>query len=378
MSAITAPALPPHIADIRSKTTAQVLAELNESPLFMTDLVDNDATEALRALAYEGSPFEVAENFKEQGNDLYAVKKWADAKEYYGKGIDVLEGEQRKRRNTKTVVQPTEIDVSEAQKELKLLETLYVNRAACQLEVRNLRSCVLDCGKALALNDGNVKALYRGARALLALGKLGEALVLCERGLAIDGENQSLKSVLKELRTAIENMRQKQEKEIKVQQRNLLEQTTLRAALKARGIKTKKTAQPPEMEDARIQLLPDPVDPTSELVFPTVLLYPLHLESDFIKAFQETHSLQSHLEYILPTPWDRTGAYTLNNVEAYMETTSGGLIKVGKKVPLLQALSSGNIEIIDEVVRIFVLPKSMAKTWVEEFKKKRLAERGAV
>ncbi|KXJ95641.1 hypothetical protein Micbo1qcDRAFT_157651 [Microdochium bolleyi] len=138
----------------------------------------------------------------------------------------------------------------------------------------------------------------------------------------------------------------------------------------------RETAQPPEMEDAKVELTPDPDDPRSSLSFPTVLLYPTDLQSDFIKAFNEMQSVGDHLEYIFPLPWDQAGKYTAAKVECYMETTAGGLIKVGKKLPLLKILSSGKVEVVDEVVRIFVVPKAEADAWVVEFKSKRAAERG--
>jgi hypothetical protein len=129
------------------------------------------------------------------------------------------------------------------------------------------------------------------------------------------------------------------------------------------------------MEDAKVELTPDPVDPSSTLSFPTVLLYPLALESDFIKAFNEMQTLGDHLAYILPLPWDKKGEYTPTGVECYMETLTGGLIKVGRKVTLLKVLSEGNVEVVDDVVRIFVVPKGSADVWVKEFKQKKAAEK---
>jgi hypothetical protein len=145
--------------------------------------------------------------------------------------------------------------------------------------------------------------------------------------------------------------------------------------LKARGIKTRTSAQPPEMEDAKVELVPDPVDPTSTLSFPAVLLYPLKLESDFIKAFNEMETLGYHLGYILPTlPWDTEGVYkSVSGVECFVETTKGGLIKVGRKVSLLKVLSEADVEVLDGVVRFFVLPKGGSEEWVKEFKRKKAA-----
>ena len=80
------------------KTTDELLADLNSHPLFMTDLEENSGVEALQALQYEGTPLEIALNFKEQGNDIFAFKKWVDAKEFYTKGINVLVKEVRRRQ----------------------------------------------------------------------------------------------------------------------------------------------------------------------------------------------------------------------------------------------------------------------------------------
>jgi len=58
-----------------------------------------------------------------------------------------------------------------------------------------------------------------------------------------------------------------------------------------------------------------------------------------------------------------------------METITGGLVKVGKNVTLLKILTTANVEVTDEVVRIFVVPKSKAESWVQEFKTKKAAEK---
>lgn len=124
------------------------------------------------------------------------------------------------------------------------------------------------------------------------------------------------------------------------------------------------------MEDAAISL-EDPKDPASELSFPVLFLYPLHAQTDFIKAVREGESVVQHLEYILPLPWDEKGEYRLDDVECYMETSGGGLIKAGKKLTLVKLLGSGKMEILDGLVRIYVVPKARASEWIEQFKLRR-------
>ncbi|KAL6698092.1 HSP90 associated protein [Trichoderma pleuroticola] len=375
----TGPALPPQLALNRNRTAEEVLADLNKSPLFMTEMEENDDIAALQALAYEGTALENAADFKERGNECFKVKGYKDASEFYGKGIAVLFVEERKRAHGEVTKHPEtgEPDSEdEIRQQREMLEAMYVNRAACHLEMQNYRSCWTDCAAALRLNPRNVKAYYRSGKALLAVDRIEEADDVCARGLAIEPENKALRSVadgiIKRATTLNELKRKAAEREAKKQRRALL----LKTAIAARGIKMRTTEQPPEMEDAKVRLLPDEDDPSSELAFPTVLLYPLHLESDFIKAIHETHSLEDHLGYIFPLPWDNEGQYTLAGVTCYIETKEGGLIKMGKKVPLLKVLSGGKVEVVDEVVRIFVLPTSKAEGWVKEFKDKRAAERG--
>ena len=107
-------------------------SELNKTPLFMTELEENDELEAFKDLAYEGIPAEVALNFKERRNECFKEGKWADAKEFYTKGIQVLQIEQRKRANE---AKNDHVKSPEEHEELQILETSLVNRAACHLSL---------------------------------------------------------------------------------------------------------------------------------------------------------------------------------------------------------------------------------------------------
>ncbi|KND93332.1 Hsp70/Hsp90 co-chaperone cns1, partial [Tolypocladium ophioglossoides CBS 100239] len=134
---------------------------------------------------------------------------------------------------------------------------------------------------------------------------------------------------------------------------------------------------PPDLEGARLALVPDADDARSTLAFPALLLYPLRLESDLIRAFNETQTLGDHLAYVLPPPWDRERAYTAAGVSCYVETRGGGVLRMGKRVPLLKVLGSGRVDVVDDMVRIFVVPTARADEWVAEFKAQKAAERGA-
>ncbi|TPX18911.1 uncharacterized protein E0L32_011389 [Thyridium curvatum] len=381
-SGVPLPDLPPERKATTGKTADELWAELNKSPLFMTELEDNDDVAALQALAYEGTPLENASDFKERGNECFREKKWSDAREFYDKGVAILTAEERRRakgeppRAREPEDPPgSDDDPDEVARQRGVLESTYVNRAACQLELRNFRSCTLDCAAALKLNRRNVKALYRSARALLALGRADEAADACALGLDAEPANGALLALARDVERKAAEVRERRRREEERAAREKRRAALLKAALAARAIRTRRTEQPPEMEDARVRLAPDEDDPRSTLEFPAVLLYPAHLQSDFVKAFGEAEALEAHLSYILPPPWDARGEYTPAGVECYMETVAGGLVKMGKKVPLLTVLSGGKVEVVDDVVRIFVLPKARAEGWVQEFKAKKAAEK---
>lgn len=381
-SEATKPTLPITHASASGKTVDEVYEDLKKSPFFMTSLDEADENEdlaALQALAYEGTPLENGLEFKERGNEVFKLKQLKDAKEFYGKGIAILIGEERKRRNGEKTVNEEGVEDSaeEIQKQRETLEALYVNRAACHLSLKNYRSCWTDCAGAMKLNPRNIKAYFRSSKALLAVDRIEEADDICARGLTLDENNKALREVadaiVKRAKEVDAKRRRDAEREATEKRRAYL----IRAALHARNIPTRQTPQPPEMEGAGITLVPDQDDPRSSLVFPTVLLYPLDLESDFIKAFNETQTLEDHLSYIFPLPWDVKGKYTAAGVECYIETKEGGLLKMGKRISLLKVLSTGKVEVVDEVVRIYAVPKDGAEGWVKKFKAQKALEKGA-
>ncbi|KAF8300128.1 hypothetical protein DL93DRAFT_2091045 [Clavulina sp. PMI_390] len=110
MSAAAGPAAPQE-SDVGTK-----FKELNAHPLFMTNLPDdsesNAPLEALQSLIYDDTPDNTASGFKEQGNDYFKKQKFTDARKFYTQAIDAKPEDQT------------------------LLESLYLNRAACNLKLR--------------------------------------------------------------------------------------------------------------------------------------------------------------------------------------------------------------------------------------------------
>lgn len=209
--------------------------------------------------------------------------------------------------------------------------------------------------------------------ALLALDKVDEAEDAASRGLSIEPNNKSLQQVASKIAARKKVLEEIAAKKRAEEERKRKEKQLLNTALQARQIRVRKTKDAPDMDDARVQLTPDPLSPESTLVFPTMFLYPVDAQSDFIKAFAETDRIADHLEYLFPLPWDSKQEYQLSTVDCYMETATGGLIKAGKKIPLLQILSGGKVEVVDDLVKIIVVPTAKAPKWIEEFKARKKA-----
>lgn len=135
--------MPPTMARAKETGVDDILAEMNRIPLFMTSLDETDGAEgenvqleALKALAYEGTRAEIAQNFREQGTDIIRTsRKYADAREFYSKAITALRSPPPE---PDPEAGPSVIEIddeAEAKKEREIEEVCLVNRALCNLEM---------------------------------------------------------------------------------------------------------------------------------------------------------------------------------------------------------------------------------------------------
>lgn len=353
------PELPPQLAQLSHKSVDDVMEELNRSPFFMTKLDESDGSggqnmelEALKALAYDGEPIEIAENFKNQGNDQFKIKQYKNAIEYYNKAIAV--------------------DVDDK----KIMSSLYLNRAACNLELKNYRKCINDCIEGLKFDPKNVKAYYRMAKAFFTIDKIDEALSALEFSLGLDPTNAASKALM----TKIQNKKHELEtieakKEAERLHKEIL-QDKLNTAIKGRNYTIIKTPRPAEMlTDAKLSL-EDPEDIESQLIFPAMIMYPTTDEFDFVASVSELTTPWELMELVLQRPQEwfqdpKHENFTPKKLDAYMETESGGLIKVGKKASLHKALSTEKtkIPLFDNALRIYLVPRIDAENWLSTWDK---------
>ncbi|KAJ7759008.1 hypothetical protein DFH07DRAFT_772340 [Mycena maculata] len=349
-------------------TLEQRLAEFDSVPLFMKSLPEEETDDpmiaALQSLAYEGSPdaakvsewsyIEIAQNFKEQGNDYFKGKRFREALGFYSQGIDA---------------KPTDVVLQEA---------LLCNRAACNLELKNNGSVLRDCSKALTLNSKSSKAFYRS---LVALERVDEALDCCDRCLKFDPENKGVQA----LRLRSQEIKAAKEKK---------EQTRLAELQKAKEVKYKLNVAfrernliaIPKKDGSQNPFAPhfDPEDPTdSTLIIPVFFLYPQYATSDVIPEFVEDTPFAAHLAAMfppraLPPNWDVKGEYVDGQLVIYAMTHRKRLLKVGKKMTLRDVCSAAKgkvgepwdgLEVKDGCLTFAVLLKGdVEKNWVEEYK----------
>ncbi|KAG7096674.1 hypothetical protein E1B28_004088 [Marasmius oreades] len=344
------------------QTLQQKLDEFDTTPLFMKSLPEdapsNPTIAALQSLAYEGPPDEVADNFREQGNEYFKGKKYREALSFYKQGIEA---------------KPTDI---------VLKEKLLCNMAACNLALHNYGSVLRDCANALTVNPRSLKAHYRSAQALLELERLEEAIDCCKRSLAIREEKEMRALLEKAEKNKSEKERKEKEKNERIRKERLIK-FGLKQSLQKRNIlvNSQPNAPPPDNYPYF-----DPEDPTyKSLIIPVHLEYPEHGTYDVIPEFVEHTPFSAHLEVMFPPKgqsptWDRRGTYVEGSLVVYAITKRKRLLKVGKNMTLRDICNAAmpkdgavdGLELNDGHLTFAILVKGdFEKQWIEDFKRLR-------
>ncbi|KAM0791510.1 hypothetical protein ACM66B_005962 [Microbotryomycetes sp. NB124-2] len=358
---------------------------------------DQDTLAALQALAYDGTPKEIAEGFKEQGNTLFMQRKFKEAVGFYTRALDEC-GK----------------DLDTADKRL-----LWANRAACNLELGNYGSTLRDTSAVLGAprdfhpepapaswTKTDMKVLLRAARALSALDKLPEALDALQRLQLLEqsiGEQD--KDVGKKWRDEVQakievRTRREAEKSERERRRKELERT-IAAALNARGVLfPRPTPQKPLFHNCPTDVTPphfdrDSLPPQSSsdlplvpataskhpfvnwapppletpIVFPSFLLMPLARPPtrDLCLEFHEQATFGDMLMSMEHDP---------SATQLYVKTFKGRVLKVGAKLSLNQVLVAASKEPQDGLVlqegwafEFVGVPKgSEGEEWIQQWK----------
>ncbi|KZS97600.1 TPR-like protein [Sistotremastrum niveocremeum HHB9708] len=337
------------------------LAAFDAHPLFMKSLPADDnldpAVQALQNLAYDGTPDEVASNFKDQGNEHFRDKRYRDAASVYTQGIDVKPGPE-------------------------ILEPLLCNRAACNLELKNYGSVLKDCSKALTINPKSQKALYRSGCALVALERYDEAIDCCDVCVRHFPDNSSAKALREKAILSRDAKSKKEQEKAAKELKERQERRQLSMGLRARNIITVPDSETSEPNPYVPHIDPDS-DPTNpELVFPVFFLYPQHATSDMISHFYESTPFAMHIQAMFPPEgsrpeWDTNNEYNAGSLVVYAITHKMRILKVGKKMTLRDVFkaAAGKDGVTDGLVlknnclSFAILPSGkVEKEWVQEYK----------
>ncbi|CAH6723609.1 hsp70/Hsp90 co-chaperone Cns1p [[Candida] jaroonii] len=353
------PDLPPQLTEYADKSSTDIMKDLNRLPFFMTELDETDGEggensnlEALRSLAYEGEPHEIAGNFKNQGNDHFKGKNYKTAVEFYTKGLDV------------------ECDDD------SINLALYLNRAACNLELKNYRRCIEDCKKALVIDPKSVKACYRSGKAFYLVNRLDEAKQILDYGLSIDGDNKPIQETLQKVTQKQAQVQLALERKEREQKEKELKNTILVNAIKLRHFLILKSKTPTELlEEAKIRLEND-VDYESQLIFPAMILYPTTDEFDYLQEVGELTTPNEILNTVMQRPQSffedpKHKNFAIPNLQCFLETEAGGLVKVGKNVAINEVLmkDSPKTPLFDNALRLYVVPKQESAEWISKWNK---------
>lgn len=174
---------------------------------------------------------EIATNFKNHGNELHAQKSYSEAIKAYSEGIDA---------------HPSSAT---------LLVTLYNNRAACQLILKNYRSALKDTSAVIALYTAGkipqpdkalVKALFRAAQSLVQLSRWKEAGDVVERGKELAEQVKEDTKVWDTLEKEVVKGKKRDDDRVERIRRDNMTKLALRKAVEDRGLIVADTPSPPD------------------------------------------------------------------------------------------------------------------------------------
>ncbi|KAG8692499.1 hypothetical protein FRC08_009735 [Ceratobasidium sp. 394] len=156
--------------------------KLEDIPLFMRkpmpmDFPDNSHLPKYEDAVHEifhGTQAQIALEFKEKGNKYFKARRWWHAREAYIEGIEFWPDDP------------------------KLMEALWLNVAAANIELEHWPGVLHGAAEALTLNLRSTKGYYRAARALIHYERYEEAIDCCQRALAFEPENEAIKSLLED------------------------------------------------------------------------------------------------------------------------------------------------------------------------------------
>ncbi|GLI68177.1 hypothetical protein VaNZ11_012517, partial [Volvox africanus] len=296
-------------------------------PLFW-DALPEDADQdpafaALQALDEDLTPEERAENYKTQGNNKLrlAQSDKADAA--------------ARRTILREAVQSYSNGLEVHATNPRLNSVLHANRAHVHLLLGNFRKAFEDSLAAKHLDPGNLKAIFRGARAALKLGLWEQCLFFCEEGRAVDPRSSEFDALAKEAISKLEERRQQEERITAQAEAEAVPARMLADVLLARGCKL---TRPQVALGSRTK---PTLNPDGSLTWPVLLMYPESGQQDMVEAFGEEDTFNEHLDIMFgpdapQLQWDEAGNYTRDRIELYYLAHAGRPLNRDQLVQAMQ------------------------------------------
>jgi len=300
--------------------------EFIKHPLFMDpnhiptqeEIDENEFLMAVQAMKYSDtdSPDVQAEEYKTDGTFHFKCKLYRKAILAYSKAIQV---------------KPTD---------KKILSSCYNNRGAAEFFLKNYRKAITDSGKAVAIDSQYAKSWWRIFDGCEKLALWGEGLNMIEICIGkwserTDEQSEKLRGMREKFAKKHKETSRDQRKRAKAEKEKMAAERELIEKIRASGVKliidneqfddfdedpdqnrsiisAMETHQP----DVKVHLNSD-----NMLVWPVMLVYPEHGQTDFIQEFAEDVTLGAMLTHAFEErpPWDDQGKYKVEDMNVWVE-----------------------------------------------------------
>lgn len=142
------------------------------------DFVSKDSKETVLNLASE---------VRQIGNSLFKEKLFDKARKKYSKALRYIEHYKEE----------SELE-SDEEKEMDKTNTLslYLNLAACKLQLKHYEDCVEDCDKALEIDEQNCKALFRKGQAFVNMKAWDKATECLQKAVSVEPNDKGIRREL--------------------------------------------------------------------------------------------------------------------------------------------------------------------------------------
>eukprot|EP00347_Sterkiella_histriomuscorum_P012411 403368683 len=272
---------------------------------FTPEMLDLPEYQALQALAYEGTPLEVAKNFK---NHAYERLNKVLMKESKNDTVDIEQG-----------IYCFDQALEQKHDDKDLLYYLYIGRAKANILIGQFGRTKEDCLEARKYKETE-QSWSVLLRSRIFVEKYQEALEYGKQAIVKFGDSR----IIKDLIAKAESEFSKEKKRID----EISTMTTLKQDKKyqiyknLRGKKVKIGKQVhhlPEIVDVNIF-----EDSEGFLHFPVLILYDEFMATDFVQDWREDQTIKSHMKEIFNerAPWDDEGKYRMDTIEVYFEADS--------------------------------------------------------